>query len=178
MRRLLAVALLIMSCEPLPGAQGPSVQRYAANASVLNSSGPQEETHLTVRIEHFASKSDQDALMASLKRNGTPGARLLLMKAFDAGLVRIGQRLVPIKYATSRPTGQGRLLTLMTAEPIRVTDDDVRPELGLIILVIPDTEPGYGELIPATKVRFDPSGAIVTDNYRGRVILLSNVTTE
>jgi hypothetical protein len=34
--------------------------------------------------------------------------------------------------------------------------------------------PGHGELMPATKVRMNEQGAIVTEDYSGEVVQLSN----
>ncbi len=35
--------------------------------------------------------------------------------------------------------------------------------------------PGHGELIPATKIRIDDKGAIVTDGYSDEVVRLTDV---
>jgi len=48
-------------------------------------------------------------------------------------------------------------------------------DLGLVILEVMASGPGRGELVPATKVRLDDKGAIVTEGYSDDVVQLSNV---
>jgi hypothetical protein len=43
------------------------------------------------------------------------------------------------------------------------------------MLVVPSTGAGHGELMPATKVRLDANGAVVTDGYTDEVVQLTNV---
>jgi hypothetical protein len=48
-------------------------------------------------------------------------------------------------------------------------------DLGLVMLQVASSGPGHGELVPATKVKMDSQGAVVTEDYSGEVVQLSNV---
>ena len=49
-------------------------------------------------------------------------------------------------------------------------------DLGLVILDVPASGPGHGELVPAAKVRLDDQGAVVTEDYGGTdIVKLTNV---
>lgn len=182
---LAAGAVLILSCQPLSRASAAAPAEIFAAEAIGTSAGFKADTRITLTIDRFTSETDRDELMASLKRGGPFASRTVLSKAFDAGMVEIGAQRLPIKYAYSETTDQGRLITVVTAQPINVTDDDraiaiamARREFGLIILVVPESAPGHGELIPAMNIRFGSQGAIVTDGYKGRTILLSNVVAQ
>jgi len=48
-------------------------------------------------------------------------------------------------------------------------------DLGVVMLEVATTGPGHGTLVPATKVRMDEGGAIVTEDYGADVVRLTNV---
>jgi hypothetical protein len=54
---------------------------------------------------------------------------------------------------------------------------DAKPKSGfdLGLVLLDTTGKGSGELVPATKIRVNADGAIVTEDYSGEVISLSNV---
>ena len=48
--------------------------------------------------------------------------------------------------------------------------------MGFVLIELPDTEPGHGELMMAAKVRVDERDAIVTDTYDAEdVMMLSKI---
>ena len=50
-------------------------------------------------------------------------------------------------------------------------------DLGLVLLDVPSSGAGSGELAPAAKLALNAQGALVTEDYgKGTTILLSNVT--
>ena len=57
--------------------------------------------------------------LAAVKQGGTAAARTLLRAKSDAGTLRLGSRPAgTIKYVYARDTGGGRLLTIITADPV------------------------------------------------------------
>ena len=158
-------------------------ETITADASVKSAAGVQATAPVVVVIKRYATDAERDALLASLKKGGTAAARQVLSKGEDAGSVQIGGRETPIKYAYSRSTGSGRLITVVTAEPIVFIGAGLpgaKPtagyDLGLVLLDTAATGPGRGELVPATKIRVNAEGGIVTEDYSGEVVSLSNVT--
>ena len=110
--------------------------------------------------------------------------RALLDKWKPIGSVRLGATNTPVKYAFARPTGGGRLLTVVTGSAIAFVGaglPDAAPrtgfDLGLVLLNVPSAGGGSGELAPAAKLALNADGALVTEDYgKGTTILLSNVT--
>jgi hypothetical protein len=138
--------------------------------------------NMTVTINRLATDAERDALLAAVKEGGTAAARTLLRGKANAGTLQLGSRPATIKYAYSRSTGGGRLLTLITADPIVLLGaglPDAKPatgyDLGLVLLEVAASGPGKGELVPAAKVKADAQGAIVTEDYSGETVVLSNV---
>ena len=139
---------------------------------------------LTVTANRFATDAERDALVAAVKQGGTAAARTLLRSKSDAGTLRLGSRPAgAIKYVYARDTGGGgRLLTIITADPVVLLGSglpDAKPsagyDLGLVLLEVPASGPGKGEMVPAAKVKVDPQGAIVTEDYSGETVQLSQV---
>jgi hypothetical protein len=138
---------------------------------------------LTVTANRFATDAERDALLAAVKQGGTAAARTLLRSKTDAGTLRLGSRPAgTIKYVYARNTGAGRLLTIITADPVVLLGSglpDAKPvagyDLGLVLLDLPASGPGKGEMVPAAKVKVDAQGAIVTEDYSGETVQLTQV---
>jgi hypothetical protein len=108
-------------------------ETLTADASVKSAAGVQATAPVVVAIKRYASDAERDALLAALKQGGTAAARQVLAKREDAGSVQIGGKQTPIKYAYARSTGSGRLITVVTAEPIVFIGaglPDAKPKAG------------------------------------------------
>jgi hypothetical protein len=154
-------------------------ETITATASVKNASGATTTAPVTVVVDRFATDAERESLLAAVKSGGTAAARELLAKQRDAGTLQLGSQRAPIKYAYARSTGGGRLITVITAQPISGLPD-VKPkpgyDLGLALLDLAASGPGRGELSPAAKVRIDGQGAIVTEGAApADTVQLSNV---
>jgi hypothetical protein len=75
------------------------------------------------------------------------------------------------------------LITVVTAVPIvfiggGLPDAKAKEgfDFGLVILDTAASGGGKGELVPATKISVNADGAVVTQDYSGEVVTLSNVT--
>jgi len=138
---------------------------------------------LTVTANRFATDAERDALLAAVKQGGTAAARTLLRSKSDAGTLRLGSRAAgTIKYVYARNTGGGRLLTIITAEPVVLLGSglsDAKPaagyDLGLVLLEVPASGQGKGEMVPAAKVKVDAQGAIVTEDYGVEAVRLTKM---
>jgi hypothetical protein len=158
-------------------------ETFSAVASMKTAGGVSASAPVTVVVSQFATDADHAALVGVLKKGGTAAVKEWLSKRADAGRLQLGARRTPIKFAYSRPTGEGRLITVATAEPIVFAGAGLPGakttegyELGLVLLDVVATGPGRGELSPAAKVRVNEQGAIVTEDYNAAdVVHLSNV---
>jgi hypothetical protein len=157
-------------------------ETYTAIAKVQGKVGA-GIANLSVVANRFATDAERDALLAAVKQGGTAAARTLLRSKSDAGTLQLGARPAgTIKYVYARATSGGRLLTIITADPVRLLGSglpDAKPtagyDLGLVLLELPASGPGKGEMVPAAKVKVDSQGAIVTEDYSGETVQLSEV---
>src|SRR5262249_19228970 len=99
------------------------------------------------------------------------------------GSLQIGTRSTPIKYAYAVSTGDRRLITVVTGSPIVLDGagraaSATRPgfDLGLVLLDLPSSQAGTGDLVPATKIRVEQDNTIVTEDASPDLVKLSNVT--
>ena len=170
----------LVSANTLALAQGRG-ESYAADATVKRANGSTASAKLTATIESFATDAERDALIAAVGKGGA-AARDLLASRKDAGSIQVGTSTTPVKYAYARTTASGRLITLVTAQPIHFVGGDLpdaKPkagyDLGLVLLDVNGSKPGTGEVAPAAKVKVDAQKAIVTEDYGADAVRLSNV---
>ena len=175
----LGVAALVAT-DAFVLAQGRG-EAFTADASVKRANGSTATAKLTATVDSFATDAERDALVAAVGKGGT-AARDLLASRKDAGSIQVGSTTTPVKYAYVRTTGSGRLITLVTAQPIHFVGGDLpdaKPkagyDLGLVLLDVGASKPGTGEVAPAAKVKVDAQKAIVTEDYGADAVRLSNV---
>src|SRR5215470_13490753 len=175
---LLLCGVLTASAQRQGGAQP---ETFGATAGYKSAGGLSVSAPMTVVLRRKSTDAQRDQLLAAVK-NGT-GAVLNVLGSFpDAGTLMVGARQNVIKYAYARTTGDGQLLTLVTAKPIVYINnakDDAKPkagyDLGLVLLEVHASGPGTGEMTPAAKVKVDANGAIVTEDHSGETVHLTNV---
>jgi hypothetical protein len=162
----------------------PRGETFTADATVSRPNGTVASAKLTASVEAFATEAERDALIAAVGKGGT-AARDLLAGRKDVGSIQVGAAKTAVKYAYVRSTGSGRLITLVTAQPIHFVGGDLpdaKPragyDLGLVLLDVDPSKPGKGEVAPAAKVKVDAQKAIVTDDYGAEVVRLSNVVRQ
>lgn len=157
-------------------------ETITATATVTTRSGVTSTAPLTVIIDRFSTDSDRDEILAAIKSGGTDAVRNLLLPRGPIGSVIVGTAATSIKYAYERVTPEGRLITVVTATPMAYVGGSVPGApvkyglyVGLVMLEVKTAGAGHGELAPATKIRLDAQGAIVTEDYSDDVVQLSNV---
>jgi hypothetical protein len=154
-------------------------ERFTATAAVPGGRGT--TTPLTIVIDKFSTDAERAALIKALKE-GTTGRDLLARRA-AVGSLQLGTRSTPVKYAYAVSVDDRRLITVVTGSPI-VLDGVGRAtsatssefDLGLVLLELPSSGSGTGDLVPATKIRVEQDNAIVTEHASPDLVKLSNVT--
>ena len=172
------VAGMLLSGAPATAQGGIT---FTATASV-KSPTKSGSLPVVIKIDRFTSVADRDSLFAVIKA-GKPGETLRTLSGRDdLGFIQLGERKTPIKFAYARPTGDGRMITIVTAQPIRYlggSEKGAKPKAGfdlaLALLVLDGRDTGEGELTPAAKVKMDDAGAIVTEDYGSEVVRLVKV---
>jgi len=177
-RRCLLCAIVLGSVS-LAHAQ---TETFTAVAMVKGAAIGAGVANMTVTVNRLATDAERDALLAAVKQGGTAAARTLLRGKPDVGTLQLGSRPATIKYAYARSVGDGRLLTLITADPIVLLGaglPEAKPaagyDLGLVLLEVAASGPGKGELVPAAKVKIDAQGAVVTEDYSGETVQLTQI---
>ena len=165
---------------PLTNAQAG--ETISATARVSTAGGVAATAPVSVIVDRFSTDAERDAVMAALKKGGTDAVRSLLLTSSPIGSLKVGSQLTVIKFVYARTTAEGRLITAVTGSPIAFLGagaPGAKPKdgfyLGLVTLQLVASGGGHGELMPATKVRLNDQGAIVTEDYSGDVVQLSNV---
>jgi hypothetical protein len=183
LRALVIGGACVLTAAAIASAQGRqgTGETYTADASVKRANGSMTSAKLTATIRSWSTDAERDALMAAVKAGGT-AARDLLAKHADVGSIQVGAAPTPVKYAYARAVGSGRLITVVTAQPIHYVGGDApnaKPkagyDLGLVLMQIDGSAPGTGEVAPAAKVKVDDKGAIVTEDYGADAVRLTNV---
>jgi hypothetical protein len=179
MRAFLLCAVALTCAVSLAEAQAESFTAVAMAKGEKIGAGV---ANMTLTVNRFATDAERDALLAAVKQGGTAAARTLLRGKPDAGTLQLGSRPAKIKYAYARNSGGGRILTIVTADPIVLLGrglPDAKPtagfDLGLVLLDMSASGPGKGEVVPAAKVKVDAQGAIVTEDYSGETVQLTQV---
>jgi hypothetical protein len=157
-------------------------ERFTATAAVKSASGGAATAPLTIVVDKFSTDAERESLLKALKEGGTAG-RDLLARRPAVGSLQIGTRSTSIKYAYAVSTGDRRLITVVTGSPI-VLDGAGRAapaaqsgfDLGLVLLDLPSSGAGTGDLVPATKIRVEQDNTIVTEDASPDLVKLTNVT--
>jgi hypothetical protein len=161
-------------------AQGPALT-FKATASV---SAPTKKASVpvTIHIDRFIADADRDKVVAAVKANDHDGTTKTLAGLPDIGYITVNEKKTPIKYAYARATGDGRIITVVTAQPIYFiggAEKNAKPKAGydlaMALLVLNGQDKGDGELAPAVKIKVDANGAVVTDDYGTEKVRLVNV---
>jgi hypothetical protein len=181
--QVLCVGLLTLVGSALAStmAGAPAGETFTATASV-KAEAASASAPVKIAIERFSTESERTSVMNALKGGGTPAVRQVLAKMKDTGTIEVGTRRTAIKYAYTRPAGSGRLVTVVTAEPILHLGSglpEAKPKAGydvaVALLVLEANDTGHGELAPAAKVGTNESGAVVIDDYGAAKIWLKDV---
>jgi hypothetical protein len=160
-----------------------SAETFTANATIKPGGGAPVSATLTATVEKFASDADRKALLAAVGKGGT-AARDLLATRPNVGSILVEGRSTPVKYAYAHPSGDARIITIVTAEPIHFvvgahpdTKAKAGHELGVVLIDL-SSSPTHGEVALAAKVHADAQGALVIDDYGDDVVQLTNVTAK
>jgi hypothetical protein len=176
---LLACAVL---ARAVPGGQGlSSAEEFTATATVKTEGGASATAPVTIAVERKMSHAEAEQLVAAFKSGGTAGLRAALQDVPPTGSVRLGGRTTPSRLTIERPTDKGRLLTIVTVEPVLFLGAGLvapRPregyDFGVIDIEVDSNGAGSGSLAGAAKVTVSHD-AFVVEDYSGEIIRLSAV---
>ena len=174
--RIAIACTLAVAAQNAASAQARHAETFRADATIARAGDADVYAVLAVTLDRFATDAEREMLIAAVIHGGTAAARERLERAADFGKVQFGATSTAIKFAYARTTDAGRVITIVTAQPIAVAQDAPTGQtLGLMVLVTGGSEPGRGELIPSTTLRIDSQGSVVAGDDAAHAVPLSNV---
>jgi hypothetical protein len=176
---VVAAALLMASAAPR-GQTAAEV--FTATASVKGAGGGSASAPVTMTIDRKMSQSEAGKLTAAFKAGGEAALRKALVGIAPTGSVKLGAgNPTSTRFTVERPTSNGRLITILTDQPLAFVGAGVpgaKPKEGYNIAVI-DIEvdakgSGTGSLAPAAKIKMN-GDAFVVDDYGTEAVQLTAV---
>ena len=180
-----ALATLVLAATaPLALAQGaPEV--YNATASLKTAAGVSITAPVIISISGWTTDGDRQKAISALKAGGTTALRKQLATVPDVGFLQVGQVKTPLRFARTLPVGDGKLVTLATAQPVFHIGGgapDAKPadkagyDVAVVIFQVDAAGKGdVGDFAPAAKVKFDEKGAFVVEDYGAEAVRLTGI---
>ena len=169
---VLSGALLMTPASPRGQA---AAEVFTATASVKTAGGASASAPVTITIDRKMPQSEADSLVAAFKTGGAAALRKALVGDHAH---RHGsdwhRQATPTRFTIERVTGDGRLLTILTDQPLAFLGAGVpgaKPKEGYDFAVI-DIEvdakgSGSGTIAPAAKIKIE-SGRVRRGGLRRR----------
>lgn len=156
---------------------------FTATASIKTAGGVAATAPVTITVDRKMSREQADGLIETFKTGGADALRKALDGVPPTGSVRIGNaNAVAGRMAIERVTDKGRLVTVVTLEPIVFIGAGVpnaKPKgdytFGVVDIEVDGNGKGSGTLSPAAKIKVH-EGAFVVEDYASDVVELKEVT--
>ncbi len=157
-----------------------AAETFSGTASVKTATASASRP-ITIQVDRFLTDAERDDVASVVKTNDNAAVVKLLSGMPDIGYIQVGERKTPIKYAYSRSTGAGRMVTVATAVPVLHlggSEPDAKPKAGydmaFALLVLDANDKGSGEFGPAVKLKVNENGALVTEDYGTDVVRITD----
>jgi len=175
--------LVLTAAFPILMAAQPPSETFSATAQVKSAGGGAASAPVTIVVERKMTQAEADKLLAAFKTGGSAALRKALTGVPNTGSVRVGSAgsPVPTRMTLERPTANGRLLTIVTDQPILFLGagaPDAKSkegyEFGVIDLEVDAKGSGTGSIAPAAKVAVK-QGVFVVSDYASEFVKLADV---
>jgi hypothetical protein len=170
-----------LPCATVAQAQ-TGAESFTATATVKTAGGAKATAPVTIRIDRKTPELEEDRLVAAFRSGGPAGLREALVGVPPTGSVQLADGApIPARITIERPTDQGRLIIIVTDQPLLFLGAGVPGakakdgyEVAVIDLEIADTGAGSGTLAPAAKVTLKGS-AFAVEDYTSELVRLAGV---
>jgi hypothetical protein len=169
----LAGSIVAAQSEPGTFRGTASVRKGAATASAP----------VSVTVTRYATVPERELVRKAIREGGGEALREALSRLPDTGFIHLGERRTRIKFAEERVTASGRLVTVVTAEPILFLGAGIPApksqtgfDVAVALLDMADDGTGLGELAPAARVGLDEGGALLIQDYGATVVWIKDLT--
>jgi hypothetical protein len=178
------LAVLVLAAAPAARAQGKA-EVYNATAALKTAAGASMTAPVVVSITRWTTDAEREKAVAALKSGGTTGVQKHLAAATDVGTLQVGTVKTPIRFARSLPVGDGKVVTLVTSQPVfyvgagmpaSTPKDKVGYDVAVVIFQVDGAGKGdAGDFAPAAKVKLDERGAFVVEDYAAEAVRLTGI---
>ena len=183
--RTIGFTLLVAGWLAMPASpQGQSAaEGFTATAAVKTAGGASASAPMTITIDRKMSQREAETLTSAFKTGGAAALRKALVGVPPTGSVKIGAgAATPTRLTIERATGGGRLLTIVTDQPLAFVGGGVpgaKPREGydfaVIDLQVDATGCGTGTVAPAAKIKMNQDAFVVEDYGGVEVVRLTAV---
>lgn len=157
-------------------------ETFTATATVKTAGGSTASAPVTIVVDHTTAQAEADAFATTFKTGGAAALRKALAAVPPIGSIQIGNGSpTPIRLILERTTDRGRLLTIVTDQPVLFLGAGVpgaNPKEGYDFAIadieVDEAGTGSGTLSPAAKIQVR-QGAFVVDDYAIEAIRLADV---
>lgn len=178
----LAGPVLLAQSQP---AKSPAPESFRANGQVTGAAGGVAAAIL-IRIDRYPADADRDAMASVLQERGFAPFVETLQKAPQIGLLTVGERTFPIRWARTLADGRDhRRITVVTDQPVYFAGAGAVDapstagfELALLDFTVDSVGLGSGTMAPAARVKPGGSTGVEVEDYGGKRITLVTVTRE
>ena len=175
------LSLMASALAVAPGyAQTP--ETFTATATVKTAGAATASAPVTIVVDRKMPQSEADGLIEAFKAGGPSGLRKALVGVPATGTVQLGAGApTPTRLTLERPTDKGRLLTIVTDQPLAFLGAGLpgaKPKEGYDFAII-DIEvdakgSGSGTLAPAARVAVK-QGVFVVEDYASELVRLTAI---
>jgi hypothetical protein len=172
-------AALLMAAVTL---RAQTAEVFSATASVKGAGGGSASVPVTITVDRKMAQAEADKLAAAFKAGGAAALRKALTGVPPTGTIRVGAgTATPTRIAIERATGAGRLLTLVTDQPVLFVGaalpgakSQAGYDFAVIDLEVDANGGGSGTLAPAAKIKMNGTAYVVED-YGVELVRLTGV---
>ena len=177
-----ATVLFAVLMTPASPRGQAAAEVFTATAAVKGAGGASASAPVTITVDRKMSSKEAESLVAAFKTGGAAALRKGLAGTPSTGTVQIGGgSATTTRFTLERVTGDGRLLTILTDQPLFFVGAGVpgaKPKEGydfaVIDIVVDGKGTGSGTIAPAAKIT-TKQGAFVVEDYGVEVVQLTAV---
>lgn len=159
-------------------------ETFKATATVATPGGTKASAPVTVTVDRTTTDREAETLTTAYKTGGIGALRKALEGMKPTGTIKLGDGpLTPTRITLDRTTDKGRLLTIVTDQPLvflGAGTAHAKPKEGYEFAVL-DLEvgrdgSGWGLLAPAARIAVK-QGVFIVDDYASEPVRLTSVTS-
>jgi hypothetical protein len=157
----------------------PTAETFNATATIKTAGGATATAPVVITVTRKMTQKEADTFTGAFASGGVAGLRKALSGVPPTGTIQVGAgKPTPTRLTLERPTDKGRLLTIVTDQPIALLGaglPQAKPkegyDFGIVDITVDAQGGGSGTMSPAAKVTVK-QGAFVVDEYSGELVQL------